>query len=871
MRFSVLGPLEVADDAGAPVILGTPGQRQTLIALLLLTGPASTQDALIAALWADTPPSGKDPLRTKIWELRREPALRARLETRRKGSYQLRVGHGELDAADFTDRAGHGRSALADGDIHEAARLLQEAAGLWRDPPWLDWPQTPAMHRHMHRLETLRADTMEALQEARLGLGQYRDVTGPLRDIVAADPLREHAWALLIRALHLGGHVAEALAEYGNARSVIVRELGQDPGPELQGLHRQLLTGAPVLGATAQLAAAGAGPVFQLPAAPGDFTGRAAEIGELGRRLAGGDAAVTVLVVTGPAGAGKTALALHCGHQVHESFPGGQLYARLAGADGPRDPQEVLAEMLRALGVAPARVTQTAGHERETLYRSLLAYRKVLVVADGASSAAQVRPLLPGTPGSALLVTSRSRLPGLEAAHLAEVGALPPGEAAALVRRIAGPGKDLPGAAAAFDAIAVACGGLPLALRIAGNRLAAEPALTPGALAAALAAGPRRLVELTSGDLSVSAELGAAYEGLGGLAQRAFRLASLHPGGDIPGWLMPVLTSDPDAAAAADTMVSAGLLTAAPVPGDALPRYRMHPLARTYASWMLGTTSLADRNAATGRLLAGWLDLASYASRQLPRYPYVPVPAEPQRPRLVADGTCAIIVGQAVDWFTREAANLEAVTQEACRRDHALAAGLAAHQLASQLQRRAFGAAAQLWTSVATAAARAQDHRAQARARYHLAVAMLAQNRYDRQAVSVLTGCLQAFSDARDAAWRADTLHLLALCAIDDDDPAAARARAEEALAIARREQNQRLTFLSLSALGIVLAGTGETDAGLACCEEALSIATDLGEPEYVAAASRAAGRARATTPGSWGWRRNATMSADGTRRPASA
>ncbi len=211
MKFYVLGPLEVRDDTGASVPVGSPRQRQTLTALLLLTGQPLSRDRIIGALWGDKLPGEPwQALRTRIWEIRSLPAVTERLETLR-GAYRLRVEPGELDVSDFAALAEHGRAALADGDPQGAARLLQQAADLWRDPPWADLPPTPVMQDAAARLDELRADASEALLEARLGLGQHRDVTGPLRAIVAADPLREHAWALLMLALYRAGRQADAL------------------------------------------------------------------------------------------------------------------------------------------------------------------------------------------------------------------------------------------------------------------------------------------------------------------------------------------------------------------------------------------------------------------------------------------------------------------------------------------------------------------------------------------------------------------------------------------------------------------------------------------------------------------------------------
>ena len=316
----------------------------------------------------------------------------------------------------------------------------------------------------------------------------------------------------------------------------------------------------------------------QLPATPADFTGRSAEADLLQRRL--GNGAMTITVISGPVGAGKTALALHAAHQAHDVFPDGQLFARLGGPGQPRDPQDILEEMLHALGICAERVPP-GGAEREALYRAILAHRRILLIADDAATAAQVRPLLPGTEGSAVLVTSRSRLSGLEAAQLVNLGEMPVGEAVTLLAKISGQDSP-PTDDEALAAITSYCGHLPLALRIAGSRLAFEPGLTPRALAQALADQPRRLAELAIGDLSVTAHIEAAYQALSKQDRRAFRLASLHPT-DIPSWLL---------GGSAGNIAAAGLLTEISAPGEAGAWYRIHRLTRLYADARLAAEDM---------------------------------------------------------------------------------------------------------------------------------------------------------------------------------------------------------------------------------------------------------------------------------------
>jgi hypothetical protein len=520
-----------------------------------------------------------------------------------------------------------------------------------------------------------RKEAQDALMDARLALGRHRQVLSELRSVVTADPLREHAWAQLMLALYRCGARAEALAAFGRLRMTLVTTYGIEPGPELQDLHRKVLADDPVLmpqlqptvlqapvlqASVLQAARAPAGsdqaaqaalrpasvpaiagsvttapasgelqvhaglgvatlapvtarlrPACQLPASVADFTGRGAELAEVLTRLPGDGMAVTVL--TGMPGAGKTELAVHAAHLAKPAFPDGQLCAWLDDAGLARDPQVVLGELLRGLGV-PAGEIPISRFEREAMYRSVLAGRRVLVLADGATSAAQVRPLLPNTVGSAALVTSRSRLADLDGARAIEIGGLRPPDAVSLLGNISGREMTSDNAESAL-AIAASCGYLPLAIRIAGARLADDPDLRMAVLAELLANEGRRLDELSLGDQSVRARLASAAQTLNGTARTVLALLAAASPRDTPGWLIASLLEDPAASLIAPALANAGLLHR--VPGSATgggkgTAYRMHPLVRSYAGELLADANPGIVGAATGRLLAsGWLELAN--------------------------------------------------------------------------------------------------------------------------------------------------------------------------------------------------------------------------------------------------------------------
>ncbi len=580
MRFSILGPLLAEADDGSPLALSRPSQRATLAVLLLHAAQPTTKTVLIEALWGDSPPGDADTaLRVRMRDVRRALAGHKRVETRPAG-YQIVVKPGELDADNFRAMVGHGRAALDGGNAENAARLLEQGCRLWRVPPLADVPDTPLMRTIATALLEQWRDSREWLTDARLALGQHHEMLSQIRAVIAGDPLPEHPHVQLMLALYRCGQKAAALDAYSRLRELTTREFGQEPGPEARQLLAQILADSPALDFRPRaLAATGQSPrpvwtpLCQLPAPPPDFTGRVVAIEGLARRMPASEMAVTV--VTGPPGAGKTALAVQAAHLAREAFPDGQLYVGLGGRSEPRQPAAVLGEVLRSLGV-PAASVPGAMPERAALYRSLLAGRRVLVLADDVTAAAQVRPLLPGSPGCAVLVTSSSRLSDLEGAHSIEVGPMSQDEAIAFLSKIVGTDR-LAAERSAAAAIASACDGLPLALRVAGARLAASPALRLADLAGVLSSPARLLAELTIGDLSVAGRLNDAWQALSHEARHSLWLLAQARLAVVPGWLVAAVTAN--AHVAARTLTDSCLL----MPDGASGSYQLAPLLEIFA------------------------------------------------------------------------------------------------------------------------------------------------------------------------------------------------------------------------------------------------------------------------------------------------
>ena len=583
--------------------------------------------------------------------------------------------------------------------LERAATLLSEALGLWRGSRALsDVPPSALITAEASRLEEARVEALELRIQADLGCGRDTQVVGELHRLLIDYPMREGMWALLMRALARAGRQAEALEAYAQAREVIADELGVDPSTELQQLYQQILAadvrGEPATAAADSPFSAVTGPppvatepsavpaaqplplVAQLPADIGDFTGRAEHVQNL-RQLLGASrredspGAVVVAAVIGAGGLGKTTLAVHAAHLLRTQFPDGQLYAKLLGASGhPIPPADVLARFLRDLGMDPERIP-AGEEERAAAYRSRLTDRRVLIVLDDAKDAAQIRPLLPGSAACAVLVTTRNRMPDLAGSRFVDLDVLDPAEARAMFAGIIGPDR-AEADPAATDEVLGACAGLPLAIRIAGARLAARGSWTVRNLAKRLSDVRRRLDELKTGDLAVRACFevsftslpprigpdGAAADGVD--PAHAFRLLGLWQGQSIGLPAAAALIGQPEDAVAdaLEVLVDAQLLQE-PAPD----RYRFHDLLRAYAAERAQAEEPAQERDAAARRVLGWylhtvIAMAGVISPH--RYEISAGDLEPGLAPLSFS-----TVDEALDWCEPERTNLVAATRQA--------------------------------------------------------------------------------------------------------------------------------------------------------------------------------------------------------------
>ncbi|HUN36818.1 MAG TPA: BTAD domain-containing putative transcriptional regulator [Trebonia sp.] len=632
-----------------------------LATLLLNAGRVVSVDDLAEALWGPSPPpSARVTVQNYVMRLRKALGTAgARISTQPHG-YIIHADPDEVDVSRFETNLDKARAAARNSSWRVAAVEAQAALSLWRGEPLADIDSDLLETREGPRLKEMRLQAVETRIDADLHLGRHAEVVTELRELTAKHPLRERLHGSLILALYRDERRAEALAAYQQARQILVEELGTEPGVALQKLHRQVLFAEPVLAvpepAPPTRPAAVPPMPRQLPPGTRYFVGRALELAMMTEILdTPGTEAPGEVVIGGTAGVGKTALALHWAHQSANRFSDGQLYVDLHGfgpAGVPVSAEAAVRGFLQALGVPANKMPQDTD-ARAALYRSLLAEKRVLVLLDNARDEAQVRPLLPASPGSMVVVTSRNQLSGLAAtdgARLLSLEVLSHDEAICLFTARVGTDRAAAEQATIAD-IARLCGRLPLALAVAAARAATRPAHSLASVAAELHDTDRRLEVLDTGDpmASVKAVFSWSYRQLCQESARMFRLLGLHAGPDISVRAAASLAGigEPQARCLLDELARAHLMTEH-VGG----RYTFHDLLHAYAADAAATCdSESARSGAVGRVLDHYLQTAhrGAALLQSAQEPIILTPAGPgTTPEQLTDHE------QALTWFDVE-------------------------------------------------------------------------------------------------------------------------------------------------------------------------------------------------------------------------
>jgi DNA-binding SARP family transcriptional activator/Tfp pilus assembly protein PilF len=859
-----LGPVR-AWHHGVPIDLGSPRQRGLLGLLALAGGRALSRAEFVEALWQCRPPvSATNMIQSYVKRLRRilEPErLRYQSSTVLPAvgdGYALQVPRDAVDALVFRDLVSSAVAAQREGRPDRAAAGFAEAIGLWRGSPLADVALL-ASHPKVTALSGERNSALLGYAQARGAMGEWAETLGVLQEATAAQLLDETVHALLIHAYHVLGRRADAFALYHQIRCRLRDDLGMDPGAELAAVHAVLLGGdSPSAVVTPTLiagAAALGGPAgdngdaavatapaprrpltpAQLPADIPGFTGRRAHLHRLDRLLADCDpltAAPMILAISGMAGVGKTALAVHWAHRVADRFPDGTLYLNLRGY-GPgghvMDPTEAVRRLLDALEI-PAEHIPADPDAQSATYRTAVAGRRLQIVLDNARDTAQVRPLLPGAPNCVVLVTSRSQLSGLVATDAAQHISLDlptPEECRELLSRRLGSDR-VAAEPGAVSEIVTCCGQLPLALAIVAARGAMHRQFALAALARELGDSRGRLDTLASVDgpqTDVRAVFSWSYRALSPPAARLFELLGLHPG---PGLTAPAAASlaalpPPVARSLLAELAGASLLMES-IPG----RYGFHDLVRAYSAELVAHRADPDaRRRAVGRMLDHYLHSADAADQMLnpTRDPLTLRPPEPG-----ANAEHPTGYDQALEWFTVEHPVLVAVIDHAANIGHDAHTWQLARTLATFLERRRhWPDQISIQRAAVAASHRLVDRPTEALARLRLARSYIESGRPD-EARTELRRALDLSAQTGDQVGQARTHHYLAYLCERRGDCNLALDHERQALALFQAAGHQRGEAGVLNAIGWYHAQLGDYGEALAFCRRALHLLHQLGD-----------------------------------------
>lgn len=833
-EYRVLGPLEVRI-GDHPVRLRRGRQESVLAALLLAPEHVVSLPHLIECVWEGAPPTTASKLvRNTVSELRQILSGES-LITPVADGYRLDIPADSLDATVFVDHLTRAREHATERRSEEAVTEYREALALWRGTTLLGL-HIPALQPEVTRLNELRLAALEECVELELAQGQHNRLTAELATWTTQHPLRERLAAQFVLALYRAKRQAEALNAYERTKRELADELGVAPGPELRELHQRILANDPTLSSappvtTPQRARC------DLPADPGHVVGRGPEFHALTDLLSDNGSTPTTLVISafdGMAGVGKTTFAVHAAHQLSQRYPDGQLFIDLQAytpGQQPLSAGSALDRLLRALGLSGEQIPASLP-ERAAEWRARIANRRMVVVLDNASDTGQVRPLLPGTPSSLVLITSRRRLVGLDNASSLTIDPLPPDDACVLFTAVASDGR--PAAEPdAVDDILRLCGYLPLAIRIAAARLRHRPSWTVRYLADRLRDQRHLLTELEAEDRSVAGTFALSYQALTADQRRLFGLLGLLPCQDIDRYGAAALaeTTPRHAETLLEDLVDAHLLDQ-PTPG----RYRFHDLVRAYAG---AQADNADRTAAPDRLLDYYLRTASQAMD-------VAAPLEkhrrPEVPSSTTPGPDLSTYDDAVNWLETEYANLlDGVVHAAANDRHAHVITVSAILWRYFHIRDSHDDGCAVHTHALAAARATADRVAEAHILTYLGDNHWWLGEYEA-ALRTNELALRTAREVNDVNAESRALHGLGITHTRLGNGAAAIEYLGEALRIGRTTDDRSLTAFVLRALGEVHLRLGEVDQALVHLREALDVARTTNNRNMMGRALRGLG-----------------------------
>ncbi|SDP24717.1 DNA-binding transcriptional activator of the SARP family [Lentzea jiangxiensis] len=775
--FGLLGPLDVVLD-GCRVHVPAGKRRVVLAALLLRPGQVVGVDEL-----AELAGGSRHALQTTVGRLRE--ALPGLVHTK-PGGYLLDVRPDEVD-------------------IHLFDRLAPRAAlELWRGRPFADIGSDALERDHVPALTEKYLTALEARIEADLAAGEHDRLVPELRSLTRQHPARERLWAQLVVALHRCDRQTEALQAYDDIRRRLAEELGLDPGRDLQEAHRQVLT-------------ADNRPKSRndLPGDIADFAGRAEDLDEILAAVPSGCVAITA--IDGMAGIGKTTLAVRAAHRLAGRFPDAQLFVDLhSHTDGvePRTPADALLTLLTALGV-PAEDIPDDLDARAARWRAEMAHRRALVVLDNAGSAAQVRPLLPGT--GLVLVTSRRRLVDLDAAHTVSLDVLSEEDALALLASIVRrDGEDC-------REVVRLCGYLPLAVRIVGARWRTRPAWSARDLVRRLT--EQRLTELTAGERSVAGAFALSYRQLTAEQQRLFRRLGLHTGEDFDAHLAAAIVGS--TRAEAERLLDE-LLDVHLVQQKENGRYRFHDLLAEHAK---ASVEPGERDEAITRILDFYLRGAEDSARKI----------APGRPKFHSAVTSELVDPpvfaspvEALAWQGAERSNLKAAVYLAAYEGHYRHAWQLPSHLAHYLWLSGSGRERVEVQSVALAAAHALgDLKARAEALRGLGSAYMDDG--NPKAEEHLREAIDLTRQIGDLRGEASAMGLLGMIARERRDYDRSMEHFERGLVLMRQADAPTGVANALHNIGINHAELGRTEQALSYMREAAAIVEERGDVRELA------------------------------------